>query len=435
MNEHDSLKMAALLLEQGWSRTISPESADLLLFNTCTIRKKPEHKAMSELGRALKLKKKRPDLIVAITGCVAQQMKDELYRRYPQIDIVLGPDQVHAITKHIDRAIESRANNEKIRCNATELINNSVDYKFIETPSIIAEQSKVSQFITIMKGCNNFCSYCIVPYVRGREVSRSPQRIVQEIILLTEKGINEIVLLGQNVNSYGKDNEEFGTFTDLIKNISDNTSIKRIRYVSPHPKDFSDDLILEHKKNPKLCPHIHLPVQSGSTTVLKRMNRGYTRDDYLKLVTKLKHTIPNLAITTDIIVGFSGETEQEFNDTFALLNEIEFCGMFSFKYSPREGTLAAKKYPDNVPDNIKLERLHKILELNEKIVLKKNLEYVGTNQEVLVEGPSRKWQNQLTGRNLANTIVNFQGEQNLIGTFANININHASINSLRGERV
>lgn len=427
MNELDTKKMLALLRESGWTEASEPRSADLILFNTCTIRERSHHKAISEVGKAISLKRTRRDLIVGITGCVAQEEQHNMFKIYPELDLVVGPDQLYRLPTMLNEIEEERKKSQ-----ATKLVNKYEDYVFVDSVPIEPDARAVTSSLTIMKGCNNFCSFCIVPYVRGREVSRSPEDIISEIKVLEANGVREIMLLGQNVNSYGKDVRRFGDFPQLIRNISEGSTLERLRYISPHPKDLSTELIEEHRNNKLLCEHIHLPVQSGSTSVLERMNRKYTREDYLKKIAELRSKVPNIAISTDIIVGFAGETDDEFADTISLIEDVRFDGMFVFKYSERKGTAAAVKLKDDVPEKIKAERLTQVLELNETIVLQKHEKYVGTRQQVLVEGFSKKREGQITGRTRTSKIVNFTGDKDLIGKLVDVEITWSGANSLRG---
>lgn len=427
MNEHDSKKIAMLLQSEGYVCAGSQKEADIVLFNTCTIREKSHHKAVSEVGKALKSKRAKPHLIVGIAGCVAQEEGEEIFNLFPELDIAVGPDQIHRLPEMLRKASG--------QSKALELVDDPENYQWVGTPQVAQQATSINPFVTIMKGCNNFCTFCIVPYVRGREVSRPPSDIIDEIKSLIDCGAAEVTLLGQNVNSYGGANPEYGTFPELIRKISNETKIKRIRYTSPHPKDLSDELILEHKTNPLLCENIHLPVQSGSTPVLKRMNRKYTREDFVGKIDAIRRAIPDIAVSTDMIVGFPGETEEEFEETVSLMNEVEFDGMFAFRYSERPGTGAAKKYKDDVHEKTKLMRLTQVLELNEIIVLKKNEKYVGTVQEVLVEGSSRRGDRQMTGRTRTNKIVNFEGESKMAGKLVHVSVTWAGPNSLKGEVV
>jgi len=426
MNEHDSKNMARLLDDAGYQSVPTAKEADIVLFNTCTVREKSHHKGISEVGRAIKMKRHRPHIIVGMTGCVAQEERNHLFEIYPELDLVLGPDQVHRLPTLIEEVISCRGAGAETTVESTELVNDYYNYHFVFNSPSAERNQTISEFVTVMKGCNNFCSFCIVPHVRGREVSKSAGDVISEIRNLTESGVKEVTLLGQNVNSY----QDFPT---LLSQIAEETLIERIRYTSPHPKDLSSELIAAHQTNPKLCEHIHLPVQAGSSNVLDRMNRRYTREDYIALVQKIRQAVPQIAITTDLMVGFSGESDSDFEQTIELMKEIEFDGMFAFKYSVRPGTSAAEKYKDDVSDAIKKARLAKVLELNQKIVLQKHRKYVGTKQEVLVEGGSVKFENQLTGRTRTNKVVNFDGDRSLVGSLAKVEITWAGPNTLKGK--
>jgi tRNA-2-methylthio-N6-dimethylallyladenosine synthase len=439
MNEHDSAKMAAALAMDGWVSAADSRDADLILFNTCTVREKSHHKAVSEAGRALKMKRSRPHLIVGLTGCVAQEEGSRLFDLFPSLDLVVGPDQICRIAELVREASLRRERGSASGIIATEFISTSQAQVPMHSSAQTLERSNTrlhrpSAFVTIMKGCNNFCSFCIVPYVRGREASRPPEDIIGEIGALCERGVKEVTLLGQNVNSYGMHEKDFGTFAALLKRISAETDVSRIRYVSPHPKDLSDDLIAEHGSNEKLCEHIHLPLQSGSTRILGKMNRRYTKEDYLAKIDAVRSANPRVAVTTDIIVGFPGESGEDFKDTLDVMDSVRFDGMFAFKYSPRHGTAAAK-LADDVPAAEKSARLAEVLRRNERIVLKKNQKYVGSACEILVEGGSEKGGGQLTGRTRTNKIVNFDGPPELTGSFADVAVTMAGVNSLRGELI
>jgi len=425
MNEYDSKNMARLLFEAGYQSVTTAKEADIILFNTCTVREKSHHKGISEVGRAIKMKRHRPHIIVGMTGCVAQEERDHLFEIYPELDLVLGPDQIHGLPTLINEVLSCREAGAKTSIESTELVNDYYNYHFVFNLPSTGDNRTISEFVTVMKGCNNFCSFCIVPHVRGREVSKSADDVLVEIQGLGEKGVKEVTLLGQNVNSYQD-------FPALLNRIARETTIERIRYTSPHPKDLSSELIEAHQTNPKLCEHIHLPVQAGSSDVLDRMHRRYTRDDYIALVQKIRRAVPEIAITTDLMVGFSGESDTDFEKTLELMKEIEFDGMFAFKYSVRPGTIAAQKYQDDVSDELKKARLAKVLELNQKIVLQKHQKYVGTKQEVLVEGGSVKFENQLTGRTRTNKVVNFDGDRSWVGSLVNVEITWAGPNTLKG---
>ncbi|MEE4262882.1 MAG: tRNA (N6-isopentenyl adenosine(37)-C2)-methylthiotransferase MiaB [Desulfobacteraceae bacterium] len=407
MNVYDSERIAMRLAELGYQQTSSLDRADLVIANTCTIRAKAEQKAFSFLGRLARLKKKKPGLITAIGGCVAQQEGKKIFKRIPYLDLVFG-------TQAIDRLPSLVQKIEKKRCRIVDIeLTDKPD--FLETEDSIAPASQVSRFVTIMRGCDNFCSYCVVPYVRGRETSRHPDVIVSEIRQLAESGLREVTLLGQNVNSYGK-KEGLCSFTELLARISQIEQLLRIRFTTSHPKDFDEDLINAFRSNDKLCDHLHLPVQSGSNQVLKRMNRKYTKELYLDKVAKLRDTCPDIAITSDIIVGFPGESEADFDETLDLIRTIEFDGLFAFKYSDRPNAPAAK-FEEKVSDQQMKERLQILLDLQETFTKKKNKALVGTCLSILAEGFSKRQSSgnlnqphqavQWTGRTSTNKIVNF----------------------------
>lgn len=432
MNEHDSVKIGLLLENLGYSKTEDPFLASIVLFNTCTIREKAYHKAISEIGRARFYKDKNPDTIVIVCGCVAEQEGKALIERYPHVDFVVGPDEIYRLPEFVKLKTKKSEVEDNV---ATRLINTLDEYHFINLTPNSKGSAGATAFVTIMKGCNNACSFCIVPQVRGREVSRQPQEIVDEVNSLTEIGVKEVVLLGQNVNSYGKGIVPSLDFAGLVRKIAAETDISRIRFTSPHPKDLSINLMEEYAANEKLCPHMHLPVQSGSNRILKIMNRCYTREEFMEKVDRLKNLKPCVSVTTDMIIGFPTETDDDFEDTLDLMRRVQFDGMYAFKYSPRPETYAAKKYEDDIKDAVKDDRLKRVLALNEEITLEKYETYVGTVQEVLVEGLSRRGKGQMTGRIPTNNIVNFTGDFCSIGDILPVRINKANKNSLDGELV
>jgi tRNA-2-methylthio-N6-dimethylallyladenosine synthase len=431
MNEHDSGKISILLESLGYRMVETPEAADLVLYNTCTIREKAHHKAISEIGRAKFYKHKNPDVIVGVCGCVASQDGEELFKTCPHLDIVFGPDQIHALPDLLKNAAEKK------RAGAVTLVDAPADYVF---PDFVDEKKrfKASEFVSIMKGCNCACSYCIVPKVRGREVCRPPDEIVSEIARLVRAGTKEVVLLGQNVNAYQARRSRAGgemNFSGLLKKISLETEISRMRFASPHPKDVTDELIALYACEEKLCPHIHLPVQSGSTSVLKRMRRGYTREKYLETVEGLRNAKPGISITTDIIVGFCGETEAEFQDTLDMLYRVRFDSIFAFKYSSRAGTEAACDMNDDVSQKEKERRLELILEFQKKVTLEKNEALIGSVQNALVFGTDRMKKGLLTGRIADNRITHFAGHERFVGDIVPVRIIAANKNSLSAEVV
>ena len=412
MNVYDSEQIAMRMAALGYQQTSSLEMADLVIVNTCTIRAKAEQKAFSFLGRLARLKKKKPGLITGVGGCVAQQEGEKIFKRIPYLDLVFG-------TQAIDRLPYLIQKIEKKRCRIVD-IEQADKPLFKEANDNIAPASQVSRFVTIMRGCDNFCSYCVVPYVRGRESSRHPDAIVNEIKELARSGLKEVTLLGQNVNSYGK-KEGLCSFTELLARVSQIERLLRIRFTTSHPKDFDEDLINALRTNEKLCNHIHLPVQSGSNRVLKRMNRKYTKELYLDKVAKLRDTCPDIAITSDIIVGFPGESEADFDESLDLIRTIEFDGLFAFKYSDRPNAPAAK-FEEKVPDHQMKKRLQILLDLQDTFTKKKNQALVGTCLPILAEGFSKRQSSgnlnhphqavQWTGRTSTNKIVNFYQDDN-----------------------
>ncbi len=407
MNVYDSEQIAARLAALGYQQTGSLEIADLVIVNTCTIRAKAEQKAFSFLGRLARLKIKRPGLIIGVGGCVAQQEGDKILRRVPYIDLVFG-------TQAIDRLPLLIQKIEDKRC---RLVDVALTEKS-DQPDALPERRRdgsVSTFVTIMRGCDNFCTYCVVPHVRGRETSRHPDRILEEIRGLVQSGVKEVTLLGQNVNSYGK-KEGLCSFAELLSCVNSIEGLLRIRFTTSHPKDFGNDLINAFKTNEKVCDHIHLPIQSGSDRILKRMNRKYTKEVYLDKITKLRDTCPNIAITSDFIVGFPGETEADFNETMDLIKLVQFDGLFAFVYSDRPNAPAVQ-FKNKILEEEKRERLQILLKLQENFTRMKNQALVGSVQPILVDGISKKQSSgssnrsqpivQWTGRTSTNKIVNF----------------------------
>jgi tRNA-2-methylthio-N6-dimethylallyladenosine synthase len=411
MNIHDSEKMIGLLSESGYSSTDCPENAHLIIFNTCAIREKAEHKFYSLLGRARALKKKNKELKIVVAGCVAQDAKERIFSRAPFVDYILGPQNIHMIndllSKNRDIATDENRNIAFNEFNARR-------------------HGTLKAWVSIMYGCNNFCSYCIVPYTRGREISRPSSSIISEIKELAGQGYKEVSLLGQNVNSYRSDID----FPDLLKKI-DAIHINRVRFVTSHPRDLSVDLINAISDLQSLCEHIHLPIQSGADLILKSMNRGYTYEDYIRKIDLLRKSVPDIAITTDIIVGFPGETDEDYLRTVKALREIEFDGIFAFKYSKRKGTKAFDM-PGHIPDQIKSERLSRILSLQEEITYRKNKELEGTIQEVLIEGSSETDALMLSGRTRSNKIVTISDSAEMTGSLISVRICTARQHSLAG---
>lgn len=427
MNEHDSETMRALLGADGYSSCDEADEADVIVINTCSIRDKSYQKAVSVIGQNGKGLRSGRKPVVAVTGCVVSHDGQNILKRFPFVDVVLGPDHIAALPQAVRKVWDGR---ERVSLFDFKDIS---DYEFPSPLLGSRNERRVKAYVTIMKGCDNNCSFCIVPFVRGREVSRPLHGIVEEIRGLEAQGVSEVMLLGQNVNSYGKQLPEKTNFARLLRLIDEKTAIARIRYTSPHPKDFSADLMREHGRNQKLCPHVHLPVQSGSNRILKRMRRSYTREVYLRKVEEIRKVVPAIAMTTDIIVGFPGETGADFEETLSLMKEVGYDASYSFTFSPRPKTEAAG-FADDVPSEVKKARLERLQELQAEISLEKNKSLIGRSEEVLVEGLSRSSSSpcELTGRTPHGRIVNFHGDVSLIGAILPVEIHEASAYSLKG---
>lgn len=410
LNENDSEKIAGITEKAGFEQTNNPADADLVIFNTCCVRENAEERLFGKLGE-LKKQREEKGTIIAIGGCMMQEphILDKIKQSYNYTDIVFGTHTLHKFEEDLKKAIEER---KKIR----DVID--IDGEVIEGLPI-KRNDKYRASVTIMYGCNNFCSYCIVPYVRGRERSREPKKILEEVSILAKEGYKEITLLGQNVNSYnGGENYKFA---NLLNDVCKIEGIERIRFVSPHPKDFTDDVIEAIANNEKVARVIHLPLQSGSSNILKVMNRKYTKEQYLELVEKMRKRIPNVVFSTDIIVGFPGETEEDFEDTLDVVRKVNFEQVYMFIYSRRVGTVA-DRMENQIPEEIKHQRFDKLKELYDSRVSENNEKYVGTTQKLLVEGFSKNDKNVLTGRTDTNKVVNFEGTEDLIGKIINIKI-------------
>jgi len=425
MNEDDSERMLRLLEGAQYVETQEPREANLILINTCSVREKPEHKVYSALGRFKKLKENQKT-VIGVAGCVAQQEGERLLDRVPYLDLVIGTQAIHLLPELV-QTVETKGQ----RVCVTEL---DAEGKYLIAPRPQRGKGKVKSYVTIMQGCDHFCSFCIVPYVRGRERSRPSEEVVEEVKHLAGIGIKEVCLLGQNVNSYGKGKDGGLDFPSLLRRIDEITGIERIRFTTSHPEDFSNALIRSFSELSTLCEHIHLPFQSGSDRILKRMHRGYTRASYLERVDRLREACPSIAITADVIVGFPGEEDKDFGETLDLMAQVRFDDLFSFKYSPRKGTRAAE-FEDRVEDNVKQGRLSILQSMQKEITLQKNQILEGTTQEVLVEGRSKQGDRDVTGRTRSNKIVNVQGDLNLAGSFIPVRIVKAFPHSLRGEFV
>ena len=423
MNVHDSEQIVSLLKASGYQMTENEKLADLIMLNTCSIRQKAAQKVYSQLGRLRHLKKQNPDLIIGVAGCLAQHLGNKFHKRMDYLDFVCGTHNIHQLPEMIDTIVRDRQKITRIDFHP------SLSSMSIFVPP---RDGQISAFVTIMQGCNNFCAYCVVPYLRGREISRTPADILDEIGRLADAGVMEVTLLGQNVNSYGKTLHDGSNFASLIKKIGEIEGIKRIRFTTSHPRDLSVEMIDCFRTEEKLCAHIHLPVQSGSNHVLALMNRGYTVEDYMQKVDALRRTRPDISITSDMIVGFPGETEKDYQETIDMMEKIRFDSTFSFKYSEREGTAAAK-LKDSVPEGEKLRRLAALQDLQNRHTLEKNTQLLGTRQQVMVEGRSKNTANDLTGRTGSWKIVNFAGPLELKGQTVVVGITEAYVHSLRGR--
>ena len=424
MNERDSEVLEGYLENLGYCPAAAEKDADIIILNTCCVREKAELKVFGKLGELSKLKKEKPELIIGICGCMTQQ--DEVYERIrdkaPYVNLVFGTYNVHQLPNLLLKIQNTGEAAYEIWEKEGDIVENNVSRRI----------DRIKAYVNISYGCDNFCTYCIVPHVRGRERSRTPDKIIEEISGLVKEGYKEIMLLGQNVNSYGKDLNSNLDFADLLVEVNTIDGLERIRYMTSHPRDFTDKLVETITKCNKVCEHYHLPVQAGSNNILKAMNRGYTREEYLELAEKIEASMSNYSITSDIIVGFPGETEEDFKDTLDIVERVRFDAVYTFAYSPRRGTPAAIM-DCQTKDEVKKERLYRLMEVQNKISLEKNMKLVGTNMEVLVESPSKTDSNRLTGRTRTNKIVNFSGEQSLIGTIINVKITKAQTWNLIGE--
>ena len=423
-NERDSEIIAGILEEIGYEATPDVNKANLILFNTCCIREKAENKVLSKIGELKNLKAQRPDLIIGVAGCMPQQEKlpELLHRRAPHVNLIFGTHNIHELPKLIANIRQNNIPQIKVL---------PAQEKIIEgLPSKRQFQHKALVHITY--GCNNFCTYCIVPYVRGREKSRQPQHIIGEIQDIVNEGVKEVMLLGQNVNSYGKDLKPVRSFANLLEEVDKIALLKRIRYMTSHPRDFSDELISVIAATKRVCPHFHLPVQAGSNKTLKLMNRGYTREDYLDLTVKIRRTFPVCSITTDFIVGFPGETDDDFALTLDLVKQVRFDSAFTFIYSPRSGT-PASLMQDQIPAVLKKNRLQQLMNLQNKISLEINQQFKGETVEILVDGLSKTSQEMLTGRTGTNKTVLFEGPASLVGEIVEVKITSPQTWILKGE--
>ncbi|MCX7955339.1 MAG: tRNA (N6-isopentenyl adenosine(37)-C2)-methylthiotransferase MiaB [Bacteroidales bacterium] len=422
MNVYDSELISSILISSDFKQTHDDRQANVIIINTCSIRKTAEDKVFNRLKHFESRKKKKKDFILGVVGCMAQRIKEDIINNFPFVDFVIGPDEYHNIVKAI---IDSTQGIKSIKTvlNSNETYEDIIPHHFLS--------NGISTYVAITRGCENFCSYCIVPYVRGKERSKKPEVILKEIEKALLKGIKEIILIGQNVDSYRYEEVDFA---DLLQRIAINFPGMRIRFSTNHPKDISNKVLETVAKYPNICKHIHLPVQSGSNKILALMNRKYTREYYLERIKAIKKIIPSCAITTDIMVGFCNETDEDFKETLSLMNEVIFDHAFMFKYNPREGTYAYYNLKDNVPEEIKIERLKKVINLQNKLGLLSKKNDIGKTYEVLVEGTSKKNKSEYMGRNSQNKVVVFSSPVPIEkGTYVNVFIEKVTSATLIGK--
>ena len=467
MNEHDSEVISGMLTQRGYMEAAETAGdPDIIIINTCSIRENADKRFFGTLGQLKKIKARKPDFVVCVCGCMMQQehITTRIRRSYPWVDVIFGTHNIHEFPDMLEELYDNRAKASESELSDSSAIEQMgtvpgsdgaayarakheirssrqtrVDRIYEDTDEIVEGLPAKrlyhhKSFVNIMFGCNNFCAYCIVPYTRGREKSRCPEDILSEVRSLVTDGVREVTLLGQNVNSYkgtDRDGRQWD-FTDLIYALNDIDGLERIRFMTSHPKDLSDKLIDAFARCDKLCNYIHLPVQAGSSTVLKRMNRKYTREQYLELVRKLREAVPGIAISTDVIVGFPGETEEDFLQTLALAEEVRYDSAFTFLYSPRPGTPAAE-YKDQIPEPVKHERFNRLVETMNRISAEKNAAYVGRTCRVLVDGPDKKASGMLNGRTKEFKLVDFEGPEEITGQMVDVEITGSNTFSLRGK--
>ena len=425
MNHHDSEKISYLLENLGYEKENDIEKSDFIIYNTCLVRENAELKVYGQLGALKNLKRKKPEMIIAVCGCMMQtgDARATIISKYKHVDIIFGTKNISRLPSLISR-----------HRSTGEVIVDIEEEDILDDDTPINREHPFIAYVNIMTGCNNYCTFCIVPYARGKEISRTPESIISEIKELANKGYKEITLLGQNVNSYGKTLRPKVSFPELLKMVNEVDGIERIRFLTSHPKDCSDELIEAIANLDKVCENIHLPFQSGSNRILKDMHRVYTREHYLDLIRKLKEKVPNITLSTDIIVGFPGETEEDFNDTLSLVENVEYDQGFTFLYSIRKGTKAAEMN-EQIPHDIKQERFQRLIDTMYDIFYKKNRECVGKTYEVLVEGISKNNSEILTGRTRGYKLVHFKGGKRNIGQLVNVKITGNNSFALEGELV
>ena len=429
MNEHDSENLAGMLDAMGYEATLMTNDCDLIIYNTCAVRENAELKVYGNLGHLKLAKRKNPDLKIAVCGCMMQQphVVKEIKSRYKHVDLVFGTHNLYKFPELLTNTMDS----DKLLVDVWD-----VDGEVVEGLRS-SRKFELKAFVNIMYGCNNFCTYCIVPYTRGRERSRTVEDIVNEIKELVANGTKEVTLLGQNVDSYGKTLDNPVTFAELLRIVNEIEGLERIRFMTSHPKDISDEVIYAMRDCDKVCEFLHLPVQCGSSRLLKKMNRHYTKEDYLRIIEKAKAEIPDIAFSTDLMIGFPGETEEDLLDTIDVVEKVKYDNAFTFIYSKREGTPAAKM-EDQIPEDVKHERFNRVLSKVNEILVDLNASYVGKTVEVLIEGKSKTDESKFTGRTRQNKLVNFtvkNPEANLLGTLMNVKITESNTFSLVGEEV
>jgi tRNA-2-methylthio-N6-dimethylallyladenosine synthase len=427
MNEHDTERMVGILQERGYVLCSTPEEADLILLNTCSIREKSEHKVYSELGRYAEIKKEKPSLVIGVAGCVAQQEGEHIAKKSPWVSMVFGSKHIQDLPWMMERVGLPAG-----RAGEHQTVVMTEDLRGFAPTLPAHRKDQIRAWVIIMEGCENFCSFCVVPYTRGRERSRPLHEIVDEVTTLAQKGYKEVTLLGQNVNSYGRTSDEGVDFPDLLHHVHAVEGIERIRFMTSHPNALTPKMIRAITRLPKICEHLHLPLQSGSDRILERMNREYTYGDYIRRVEALRGTLPDICLTTDLIVGFPGETEEDFLKTLKAVEEIRYDNAYVFSYSRRPNT-PALALDGHLPEEVKTERLQRLLAVQKEIAIQKNRDYCGRQVEVLVEGRSKTHQERLTGRSRTNRVVNFDGPEDLIGRLVKVQIVQARASSLDGK--
>ncbi|MCK9525791.1 MAG: tRNA (N6-isopentenyl adenosine(37)-C2)-methylthiotransferase MiaB [Limnochordia bacterium] len=425
MNDHDSEVITGILLSLGYQPRAKVDEADLILYNTCCVRENPERKVYGHISAFRRLKEKNPDLLIGICGCMPQQKQElqQMLTKLPHVDLIFGTHNIHRLPELLDRA----SSGERV----VEIWDESQyeEGQDFRDDLPVQRNDGLKAFVNVIYGCTNFCTYCIVPYVRGKEHSRTPEKIREDVLGLVADGYKEITLLGQNVNAYGKDLSEDTSFSALLADLNSIDGLARIRFTTSHPRDMGPELISALATLDKVCEHLHLPVQAGSTSLLRRMNRGYTREFYLDLVDQVRRAVPGISLTTDLIVGFPGETDEDFQATLSLVREVGFSSAFTFIYSPREGTPAAR-LPNQIPEEIKKERIYELIRVQNAISDSHMQLLIGTAQELLVEGRSK---DGLIGRTRTNRQVHFTGPDELVGSLVSVEITNASTWSLQGR--